>query len=430
MRKIMTFISLLILAIPAFSLTLQEAQNLALQRNEQLLAAYSKKEVDRYKTYEALSRMLPSVSASYNYVRLDEVPALEMTTFNPMTNSFETREIEMGKLNNYALKIQVQQPIFLWGKLYNSYLISKIGYENSSLDYEQSRKDILYNVKVAYYSALLAKEQVEIAREALNQIQLHYNSVKKRYELGLASNLDLIQVDVKKSDTKRMLISAENSYNVALLNLKNLLGLSLDSDISLEENFKQVEYNFQEEKIIEQALEHDLKLKQLNNNLSILKISQKMLKTKNLPSLFASFGYEYKNPYNFQEKWGGNASFMLLLTADLFKGGSTLTQIKQNKLQQEALQRRYDFYKNMLKLKITRLLSDIKAAKKQIEVSELQVKQAEEAYKAANEQYENGLISNLDFLSTQLMLLQAKLQRNVAIFQYNQKVFELQKIIE
>lgn len=428
MKKLFFLFTMFLITTSAAALTLSQAEDLALKNNERLLASNLDVQASHYKVLESLGSFLPVISGSYSYLRLNSVPKIVMSLPNPLTGKMSTKEIEMGKLNNYDVKFNMRQPLFMWGRIYNAYKISKIDYSNTDIDYKSKQRDIIYEVKTMFYNTLLAKEQVKLAKESLNRIQIHYKSVQKRFNIGLASNLDLIQVNVKKSDTRRLLISAQNAHRIALLNLKTLIGIPLDKDIKLTAKFRKADYSYNESSLKKKLLENDLELKKLKNKERLLQISKKIIRVGNLPALTGNLNYEYKYPYNSQDKFGSNTTFMLLLNANLFRGGNTLTRLRQNRLRQEALKRSISYYRKMLNLKLQSVLSELQADSKELDVSILQVRQASDAYAAAKERYENGLISNLDFLNTQLMLLHAKISRNVSIFKYNRQIFLLQKM--
>ena len=83
---------------------------------------------------------------------------------------------------------------------------------------------LLYQVAASYFNAQLAKENINIAlaNEKFNQRQLA--ETEARYRVGTGSLSDVLNFRIRINSAKSQLISARQSYEVALYGLASLMG--------------------------------------------------------------------------------------------------------------------------------------------------------------------------------------------------------------
>jgi cobalt-zinc-cadmium efflux system outer membrane protein len=104
----------------------------------------------------------------------------------------------------------------------------------SEFEKEAVSVDLIFTTKQLYYSTLLAKKDVEIARENLDTGKTLLSIIERRVELGESRELDLIKARIETLKFERELIRAEMSLGAVKAILNRFLGDSLEKDFDVE----------------------------------------------------------------------------------------------------------------------------------------------------------------------------------------------------
>ncbi|MFO8060948.1 MAG: TolC family protein [Bacillota bacterium] len=86
----------------------------------------------------------------------------------------------------------------------------------------------------AYYTALLARGRMEVLEQSLLRVEAHHRRAEALYENGKVSEVDVFRSQVARAETRAQLRSTEGEFEAALVNLKEEIGLALDTPVVLE----------------------------------------------------------------------------------------------------------------------------------------------------------------------------------------------------
>lgn len=220
------------------NLSLDQCLETAYKNNKPLLQLEEKINSARYKIEEARSGFFPQLSLSGSYTRLGNVPGYESPGMTIMLDSmklqFPPTKITMGSADNYNFGLSLQQPLFTWGKIRNSYDISKHGFSLAQEEYRKTKQEIKFGVVSLFYNILLAKELIKVREESIARMEDHLKTVQERYDKGYASEFDVLRAKVQLSNAKPPLVQAKNLYQLTVDNLKNILGINLKDSVNIE----------------------------------------------------------------------------------------------------------------------------------------------------------------------------------------------------
>jgi len=112
MKRIISILIIFLTAalFPQQKLTLDESIQIGLQNSKNLKISKSKLSGSDAKVSETTSYLLPKLTLNAGYTRLSDVPPFEVTL--PIFIPPKTVKIEDIVLNNYAVKLSLQQPLF------------------------------------------------------------------------------------------------------------------------------------------------------------------------------------------------------------------------------------------------------------------------------------------------------------------------------
>ncbi|MCX7785687.1 MAG: TolC family protein [candidate division WOR-3 bacterium] len=431
--------SQLTFATDTLHLTLDSAIERALKNNKVIQIAQEKVKVQSLNKNIALANFFPQINLTGTYTRLSSSQGFPLTVpvygkypfpvYNPQTGQLigitesipvivgaVTETLEMVKKDNYNLQGRVSQTLFTWGKLLNAYKIAELNWEIEKENLRKTVSDLKLKTTEAFYQALLADKGLELINESYQQMARHIQQIEKLYQSGLVGRLDLLRAKVQLTNIRSQLLRMENAKNLSYDALRLILGLSSEVPLALKDDFSFVPQEIQLDSALSTALSERVDIKIMQNNLKILKKTYQIQKTANLPSLFSAINYDYKKPYSFTENdWGKDYNVTIGVQMPIFTGGANLYKIKQAKSQLNQIELGLNMLKDAVQLEIKSLYFNLQQEKNILSYQDENVKTAEQALSLAEEKYQNGLITNLEYIDTQLALTQAKFDRLNAI---------------
>jgi len=409
-------IALILLLLPNFcqaqedvlSLNLDQCLQIAYEKNKDLLGLVEKINAAEYRIEEARSGFFPQLSFSGSYTHLGRVPGFDVPGMT----------IDFGTANNYNLILSLQQPLFTWGKIKNSYDITKYGLSFTQEEYRKTKQEIKFNVVSLFYSVLLAKELIMVREESITRTEDHLQTVQERYDKGYASEFDVLRVKVQLANAKPPLVQAKNLYHLTLDNLKNLLGISLQDSVNLKGSlsFDPIEVNRNQAEDF--AFQNRSELKLIQEQKGMGRKALALAKTGNKPSLFGSANYEYKRPYYSEDEWKTDWNFTLALSLPIFDGFLTRAKVRGAESDLKQLDITEKQIWDLIRLQISQAISDLKLARENILSQEENVNQAKESLRIANVQYQKGMLTNLELMDTEYALTVAETNHLQALSDY------------
>lgn len=405
--KVLFLMSLAFLLFPTFSqaITLEEAVNIALKNNLQILLAKEKIKEAEGGVKGAFAAYFPNLSLQGSYTHLGEVPSFSI----PFVGEFP-----MGEQDTTSFTLTLTQPLYTGGKLSLSYDLARLNYQRTKYNLRQIQDELIFEVKKSFYSVLLARENVKIAKQALSQAELHLKIVESFYDSGRASRFDLLRAKVEVDNLKPELIKAKNSLNLAREGLANLLSLPSSSlKVEGELEFEPLILNL--DKAIENAFNLRSDLKALMAQKDMASTSLRMTEVMNMPTLSLVGNYQYSDE---EGSWEDSWNAGLVLSFNLFDSGRKKASLQQKASQLNQVELAIEQLKEAIELEVKKAFWDMQVAEETIFAQEQNIKQAEEALSIAEARYKNGTITQVEVLDAQLALTRARLNYTRALFDH------------
>ncbi|MCX7731710.1 MAG: TolC family protein [candidate division WOR-3 bacterium] len=440
----------LLLLIPLICLPVQagdtlvldpdRAVELALRNNLQLRQTQEKMLEAAAGKAVAFGSFLPQISASGSYTRLGTLNEFQLvspvyrrlplrvydptgqligfTDSIPLPVGADTVSIPLGSQNNYLFRASVQQTLFTWGKLVNAYRIAGLTLEIQKAAYEQAKQQLKVQTLEAFYQALLAQKSVELLRESRSQLERHVAQVERFYDEGLASRLDLMRARVGLTNLANQVSQAENGAGLAIMALRNLLGIDPQTPLRLEAELTAESLPVDIGTAVDSALWYRPELVQLRQALRIADLGVRIARTANLPTLFAAANYDYKRPVGFNDQWGKDWNATVGVSLPLFTGLANYHKLKQAQSRYRQAVLSVGMVEQAIRLEVEAAGKNLAQEWRNIRYQQENVNLAEEAFRLAEQRYENGLLSNLEYLDIQLQLTQSRLGELSALANY------------
>ncbi|MBM3323221.1 TolC family protein [candidate division WOR-3 bacterium] len=397
----------------------------------------------------AFGSFLPQVSATGTYTRLGNVSEFAMaspvmgrfpipvrdlegniigfTDSIPMISGYRFDTMQLGSANNYALTGTVQQTLFTWGKLVNAYRIAGLSLDLQQAAAAQARAQVRVDAAQAFYQALLARKTAGVMAEAFQQLQRHVGQVQALYDNGLAARLDVMKATLGLQQMEAQLSQVENGAELALAALLSVLNVPAGTPVAFDEDLPRETASVELSPAVDSALARRPELVQLRDAAKMADLAERIARTANLPSVFAQANGSYRNPVGFNDDWGTDWNATVGFSMPLFTGGSNLARLKQARSKKRQAQVGLAMAEEGIRLEVQAQVAALNQEAKNIAYQARNVEVADEALKLAETRYQNGLLTNLEYLDTQLALTQSRVSYLNALASYQIARAKLQK---
>ena len=394
-------------------ISLKEAVQIALSENPTIKVADQEIQLKKEANREVIYGLLPEVSLVGNFNH-----TIEKQTMAMMGQTFK-----VGSMNSINGGVSTSLPVFV-PALYQSMKLTKKDVELAMEKARSSRLDMVNQVTKAFYQLLLAQDSYKVLQKSYKQSEDNFNIVEAKYQQGSVSEYDKISAEVQMRSLKPSVVSAGNGVNLAMLQLKVLLGMESDMPVAVVGNLKDYEmamFTRQAQPQPENIVGGNTTLRQLDMNYDMLKRNLKLKYTNFMPTLALSFQFMYTtlgNDWKISNyQWNPYSTLGLSLSIPLFKGGN-FSQVKQAKLQLKQLDQTRINTERQLKMQAQSYLDNMAASSEQVVSNKEAIFQAEKGRTIAEKRYEVGRGTILELNSSEVALTQAQLTYNQSIYDY------------
>ncbi len=391
-------------------MTLDQALEVALSESNTIKMADMTIEKSGYAKKGSYASLYPNISASGSYQRtlLKQVMVMDMGG-NPM-------EIKVGRDNNINVGATASMPL-INAQLWQSLKLSALDVEMAVEQARSSKVSLISQVKQAFYGALLATESLDLMRQVYDNAEKNYDRTMQRYNVGKASEQEMLRAKVNMMNAEPNVSSAENTVELATWQLKALMGINLDTEIEVVGNLE----DYTPDMLLLDAgkdLGNNSALQQFGIQLKQLDATLKMQKAQYIPTLAASIGYNYMAMGDNELTWHPTSTAALSLNIPIFDGLSKHYSIKQTKKTIDMLNLQKEDTERNLRIAMKNYTDKMALCLKNYDAAKNTVDLALKSYQISEKMYEIGKITLVDLNDAQLALTQSQLTMNQAIYDY------------
>jgi len=413
---------LLFIGSAAFSrervvLTLDKSIEMALSQNPYHLAAQERVDGAQSKVRQAVAGFLPKLS-SRGTVTLDEkLFSLEFPSFIP--GEPPTR-VEVDFTRDYQFSLDLSVPLFTGGRLKAGLKQANYNLKSTEESVRQSENVTVFNTKRAFYACLLAEEFVNVSELALRDAEELHRNIESQYEVGIASQFDLLRSEVRVVNLKPPLIQAKNSLETAKLNLKTLLGMDIETPIEVAGDLVYKPIAPDLEGSVDTALRNRPEISQLIYQRKVTEALKKMALAEKLPTLALSGTFNYwADRLNFErDNWQDYYTINLVLNWPIFDGFGSSARMAQAESAMREIDLTMKGLRDAVEFEVNQAVLKIEETKETLRSQGKNVEQAEEALRIANLNFAEGMVTVLDVSSAQTALTQARVNYTLALHDY------------
>ncbi len=398
------------------SITLNIEDAVAMALNNNLGIKIEELNVDRQKwdVWTSWNIFIPKTSMTAAFSRLNkdeddrEVSVLtpSVTSFNPMTGAFDEVSVTTAEIPEWGVGLSVDMSFALNASMGFAVYQTVLDLQSGQLTLEEAKRKVERDTKKSFYQLLLLKENVELMRQNLSAAERRYLQAVELTRYGQMPRLNMLNAQVAFENLKPALIEMENGYASAMMGFKNMIGISRNTDLTLEGSLD----------ICEICIDRD-EIRSLSESrrFDILKLDQSIRSLENLRNIHISgltptFILRFSADPSFQkdpatDDWFGDTDYMtdnwkqrsgmLMLGISMpidswFPFSSAQMNIVETNYNIERMRITREQILRGNEIEVETILMALEKSIRNMEALRLNVAISEEAYKLSEEAYRTG----------------------------------------
>ena len=372
-------------------LSLAQCREMALKYNKDMAAANKQTEAARLMSLSYKANFFPNftVNGTGIYSTADGslgVPGGNLPVFlpNPATGElvssgfayFPGLNLDYKVGTVYSGGVQVEQPLYMGGKIRAAYKMSLLGKEMAHLNEALTTSEVILNTDKAYVQLVKAKEMKKVAEKYHALLTELSKNVKSAHRHGMKPQNDVLKVQVKLNESELSLRKADNALRLASMNLCHYIGRPLTAQIDISDDFPEVE---QEWKVQVSDITARPEYGILNKQIAIAEQEVKLNRSELLPRIGVRGSYDYLHGLEVNDETlmkMGAFSVFLNVSVPLFHFGERTNKVKSAKVKLEQARLEQENVNEKMLLELMQAANNLDEARLETELSERSLEQA------------------------------------------------------
>ncbi len=273
--------------VPAeLSLSLEEAQDYAVQTNRSLRNANLAVQEAYAQRWQTIAQMLPQANASWGY-----------SSMCGYKMDFSGMEISMPDYSTTS----VSASIGISGQAVVGAVLNTIAIDMQKIALEQSEDNLRANVKTSYASVLVLQDVVALLDSSLQNVEKLAAMTQRSVDVGAAEQTSADQIMVRVNTLRNNINSNKRSTQLAIASLKVLLDVPVETELTLTTTLDDMLSAEAVLNLLGQdfSIANNLNYQTLQKNVELAKANVHLASWAYGPTVSA--GYQYSNQHYYSE---------------------------------------------------------------------------------------------------------------------------------
>ena len=433
-------------------LTLRQAVQTSLEENQQLENARHVLSAAQAQAREAWGNVMPSANFTMNYTRNLLLPKF----FLPgefFGQPGELVAVETGSDNSWLAQARVDQPLF------NGQAFLGVGAAARFEELQQevlrgSAQQVATSTRLRYYDVLLAREQQRLTSNSVARVKQVLEETRKLNRAGLASEYDVLRLEVELSNLEPNLRRSENALESARRALAVEMGIESLDGVELAGSLLTIELPelpglapvamvadvggdgrdllldrgvlaeaLPPAELVELAGRSRSDLRQLRLTRELRQTERKAEMSNYLPkiSLFGTWTKQSQHDGGF-EFFGGNgfetAAAGIQVDVPLFSGFQRPARLSRMGAVVDQVEAQLAYARDQAENEVVSLADQARESYQRVAAQQRAVGQAQRGYEIARTEYRAGVGSQLQVTDAELALRQSEFNYAQAVYDY------------
>jgi outer membrane protein len=397
------------------ALSFEDAIQLAIENNLATLLAHERRNEARGNKQQALAPLMPNVSGGAYQASLTE--NLVALGFRPgVIPGFNSPFL--GPFKNFDARVLLQQTVFDLSSIRN-YQAGRAGVRVAELQEGLAREQVASNAGLIYLEALRAERAVSAAQANVELAQTLLELARDRRNAGVATGVDVTRAQTRLAEQQTGLAQAQTTSEQARLSLQRVVGLPLGSPLVLTDHLRFVEEPLPSADTAVSQASHDRREIQVaEEQTRQSQLERKAASAEYLPSVevVGDYGPSGITPTNFSLP---TRRVAVQLNVPIFNGGLTQGRVTAAASRQRQTELELSNIRGEVEEDVRLALTTLRTAAVQVRAADESVVLAERELEMARDRFRAGVGDNLEVVTAQTSLANARLAQVTALAQHN-----------
>jgi len=377
-------------------LSLEEAQNYALEKNRALKNASLDVRIAEASRWQTIATMLPQVNAAADYNNL-------------FGYSLAFGEMELSMPS--TLTANLTAAVAFSGAQVVGVQLKDIVTKMSNIQLKQTEKEVTDQIKTLYYSALVMEETTSLLQKNQGNLEKLLEFTEQSVNVGVSEQTDADLISVQVASMKTNINSTRRSIEMIYNSMRLHLGLDVNTEIELTQNIDELMDSGKSLNLLETefVLNNNYNFQLLEENLNLAHKQVGLKKWDYAPSLSAF--YQYNKVKNIGDG-GFNTTppnmIGLSLKIPIFSSGMRYRAVTEAKLSYEQGRNNYDESRESLIIQHRQLSYNLSSASESFETQKKNIVVIQRVFDNVSRKYEQGMASSLDVTNSGTELIAAQ----------------------
>jgi outer membrane protein len=391
----------------AGKLSLKQCIEYSLQNHPSQRVYNNEVEVAKSKGTEAVSSYLPQLNGTGT---LDDNVKRQVTIIPAGAFSPVDIRVQFGVQYMTNLYAQVDQTIYDQSMI-NSIKANKPNMEIARLQKQKNNDQLIYNTASAYYQAMIQQERVKLLAENEAELQEIMSIQQRQYEKGVIKKIDYDRVKVNYNNTVSQKQVSEMSFQLALNQLKNAMGMPLDQPVMIADSLDYASIIIKEN-TVDTDIRNTWDYKIQTQNIRLQEVDYQRKKASVLPTLsaYGRYGAQALNN-NFADQynnWFDYSVIGLKLNVPVFSGLRRYSQIRQSELNLYSARENFKVTTSNLQLAVLNSNTALSSSYRTFLSNKENLDLAKNVFDNTSLQYQRGVAPLSDLLNSEFSYKEAQ----------------------
>ena len=397
------------------SLSLQDAINLGLKHNLGLLLSTADTRAARGERWQALSALLPHVSAA-PYVAESKINLAEVGLGNAAANVFHISPA-VGPFSYFDARVSVTQTLFDWKSVSSA---RAAGANVKSADYAvlDANDIVVLAVGYAYFQAVADEARIATNAAQVQTAQALFDQATDQVNAGTAADIDALRTKVELQTRQQQLIEARNDFAIQKIAVARAIGLAPNQDFDLSDKSL---YSPPEDMAIEDVLKRayasrsDYRAAMADERAA--ELSRKAAVAGYFPSLSfeADYGTGGAHPSDATRVYDVRGT----LSIPIFMGNRVHGDIQETDSRLEQARERLDNLRAQIEADVRTAMLNLESSAEQVKVARSNIDLAEQTLTQSRDRFNSGVTDTVEVVQSQEAVAGANEQYISSLYKYN-----------
>lgn len=403
------------------TVTLPEAVRIALERHPDVAKARTAADALKGKIREVRAQALPDVSINGMFTRMRDPSLLNASGIDKFPVELRDALVPTG-VNLFDYRVTVKQPLYTAGKVGTALRLASVEAEGSLVDIDRTEQDLALQVVRAFYGVLWAEKYERQVAETQQQKQVHADMARTRFKNGVATEVDVLRLEVAVANGQPDLARARNAVRQARALLNYYLGRPIEAPTGVSGEFVEKAW---EEPDLEALTREALRRRPELNRLRIAERSAAMqlklarAENKMRADFTADYGIMSRLPSNLMNSKFNRWDFSVNFTLPVFDGFKRSGLVWQATSAERIARLEREKTEQQVRLSLQQGLDELTASRETVVAARANLKQAEKVLEMTESNYKYGAATPLDILDSQTAVSVARTNLLRGLYDYS-----------